>query len=141
MSNRRGILAATAALGLTAVAAPAALLRFALTGQGAALAAAGVLGLAAATLAAARLAGEAPEGRLGALRRRWFPVLLLAFLVNGGVRTLTLAIDLPTGAPVVTLTHVVATVLATAVAVLLVGPVAERLVAAHRRAAPLRGSE
>ena len=141
MSDRRGILAVSAALGLTAVAAPVALVRFALTGQGGGFAALCVLGLAGAVLVAARLAGDAPEGRLGALRRRWLPLLLLAFLVNGGVRTVTLAIDLPTEAPVVAVTHAVATVLAAALAVLLVGPAAERLAAAHRRASPLRGSE
>ena len=132
MTGRGARLAALAALGACALLAPALLLRFALTGAGAAETAAAVLAAAGAALWAGRLAEGAPEGRLGRARRRWAIPLSGLFLINGGVRTVTIANDTPASSPVVAVTHVVVVILSAALAVLLVGPTAERLVASLR---------
>ncbi|MEM1313149.1 MAG: hypothetical protein AAGI51_01235 [Pseudomonadota bacterium] len=115
-----------------AAAASGMLIRFHLTEAGGAAAALLVLALLAAALAGERLAGDAPGGPLARLRGGALPWLMLAFVLNGGVRTWTLAADLPLEAVAVSVANTIAVGLSAALAALLIGPTLERLAAALR---------
>lgn len=131
--SRRGLLLGLfGAVTLLAAAASGLLARFYVSGEGAAAAAAAVLALTAAVLGGERLAGAAQGGALSRLRAMLLPWLMLAFVMNGGVRTWTIAQELPTTDAVVAATNTLATVFAAALAAMLIGPTLERLASAVR---------
>ncbi|MEO0683249.1 MAG: hypothetical protein AAF192_22920 [Pseudomonadota bacterium] len=115
-----------------AVAASGLLVLFYMSDEGGAGAALLLCALVAAVLVGERLAGDASGGQLHRLRAHALPWLMLAFVLNGGVRTWTLATDLPMEAAAVAITNTIATFLSAALAALLIGPTLERLAAAVR---------
>ncbi|MEM6439915.1 MAG: hypothetical protein AAF763_09520 [Pseudomonadota bacterium] len=131
---RRRLLLGALLIGTPALAAAASglLIRFYLTEDGGSAAAVLLVSLVAAALAGERRAGAAPGGPLHRLRGRVLPWLMLAFVLNGGLRTWTLAVDLPLEAAAVAATNTIATGLSAALAALLIGPTLERLAGSWR---------
>lgn len=119
-------------MSLLAAAAAALFVRFYATGEGAGAGAVVVLALAAAVLGGERLAGATPGGALSRLRALLLPWLMLAFVMNGGVRTWTLSQGLPLSDGMVATTNTLAAVFAAALAAMLIGPTLERLAATLR---------
>ncbi|HKK36515.1 MAG TPA: hypothetical protein VJ994_09515 [Paracoccaceae bacterium] len=133
MGGRRGLLLGLlAAAPALAVASACLFARFYATGEGAAPAAAAVLALTAAVLGGERLAGGAPGGRVARLRALLLPWLMLAFVMNGGVRTWTISQGLPLSDALVGTTNTLAAVFAVSLAAMLIVPTLERLAAAAR---------
>ena len=115
------------------------LVRLEETGEGLGYAIAAALALIAAVAAAERTTRAVAGGRLTALRGRVLPWAMLGFVLNGGVRTWSLATDAPSVEAVAAVTHLLGVVLGAAVAALLIGPSLERLTSALRDGEARRG--